>query len=78
MFAERYVAERLRAGRPRPDLRAAEVVEPIERVSIIADDPADGRVLEAAQTAEAAVIVSGEPSPAEPWPLGRVAILGPE
>jgi putative PIN family toxin of toxin-antitoxin system len=41
-------------------VRIGEIVEPVERVSIIADDPDDDRVLEAAQTAGAAVIVSGD------------------
>jgi putative PIN family toxin of toxin-antitoxin system len=37
-----------------------EVVRPTETVRVIADDPADDRVLEAAATAGAEVIVSGD------------------
>src|SRR5690606_38517723 len=41
-------------------VRIGEIVEPVERVSVIADDPDDDRVLEAAQAAGAAFIVSGD------------------
>lgn len=41
-------------------VRIGEIVEPVERVSIIADDPDDDRMFEAAQTAGAPVIVSGD------------------
>jgi len=40
--------------------RIGTVVRPAERVKVIAEDPADDRVLEAAVTADAAVIVSGD------------------
>lgn len=40
--------------------RLSEVVAPGEPVKVIADDPADDRVLEAAQTGAAEVIVSGD------------------
>jgi uncharacterized protein len=58
-------------------VRIGEIVEPVERVSVIADDPDDDRVLEAAQTAGAAVIVSGD---RHLLSLGRweeIAILSP-
>ena len=41
-------------------IRVAEIVIPSERVSEIAADPADDRVLEAAAEGSAAVIVSGD------------------
>lgn len=40
-------------------VRIGEIVEPVERVSIIGDDPDDDRVLEAAQTAGATLITRG-------------------
>jgi hypothetical protein len=40
-------------------VRIGEIVEPVDRVSVIADDPDHDRVLEAAQTAETGFIVSG-------------------
>ena len=40
--------------------RIGEVVRPAATVNVIADDPADDRVLEAAMTADAAAIVSGD------------------
>jgi len=40
--------------------RIATVVEPAERVAVVAADPADDRVLEAAFEAAADVIVSGD------------------
>ncbi len=40
--------------------RIGDVVRPIETVSVIVDDPADDRVLEAATTGSAEVIVSGD------------------
>lgn len=58
-------------------VRIGEIVEPVERVSVLADDPDDDRVLEAAQTAGAAVIVSGD---RHLLSLGRweeIAILSP-
>lgn len=58
-------------------LRIGEIVEPRERVSIIADDPDDDRVLEAAQTAGAAVIVSGDRHLLSLGHWGEVAILSP-
>lgn len=41
-------------------VRIGEIVEPLERVDVIADDPDDDRVLEAAQASGAALIVSGD------------------
>ena len=58
-------------------VRIGEIVEPVERVSVIADDPDDDRVLEAAQTAGAAVIVSGDRHLLGLGRWGEVAILGP-
>ena len=58
-------------------VRIGEIVEPVERVSVIADDPEDDRVLEAAQTAGAAVIVSGDRHLLGLGRWGEVAILGP-
>ncbi len=40
--------------------RIGEVVRPTATVNVIADDPADDRVLEAAMAADAAAIVSGD------------------
>ena len=40
--------------------RVAELVEPAARVSEVAADPADNRVLEAAESGQAEVIVSGD------------------
>ncbi|MEW6059561.1 MAG: putative toxin-antitoxin system toxin component, PIN family [Actinomycetota bacterium] len=40
--------------------RIGTVVRPTEKVEVIAEDPADDRVLEAAVTANATVIVSGD------------------
>lgn len=40
--------------------RIGEVVRPIERLTVIAEDPSDDRVLEVAVAADAAVIVSGD------------------
>lgn len=40
--------------------RIATIVQPTESVAVIADDPEDDRVLEAAGAAEAGVIVSGD------------------
>ena len=40
--------------------RIDEVVRPTETVKVVAEDPADDRVLEAAVAADAAVIVSGD------------------
>ena len=58
-------------------VRIGVIVEPLERVSIIADDPDDDRVLEAAQTAGAAVIVSGDRHLLSLGHWGEVAILSP-
>jgi uncharacterized protein len=58
-------------------VRIGEVVEPVERVSVIADDPDDDRVLEAAQAAGAAVIVSGDRHLLNLGRWDEVAILGP-
>lgn len=58
-------------------VRLGEVVEPVERVSIIADDPDDDRVLEAAQAAGAARIVSGDQHLLSLGRWGEVAILSP-
>jgi uncharacterized protein len=58
-------------------VRIGEVVEPVERVSVIADDPDDDRVLEAAQSAGAAVIVSGDRHLLSLGRWGAVDILGP-
>lgn len=58
-------------------VRIGEIVDPVERVSVIADGPDDDRVLEAAQTAGAAVIVSGD---RHLLSLGRweeIAMVGP-
>ena len=58
-------------------VRICEIVEPVERVSIIADDPDDDRVLEAAQTSGAALIVSGDRHLLSLGHWGDVAILSP-
>jgi uncharacterized protein len=58
-------------------VRIGEIVEPVERVSVIADDPDDDRVLEAAQSAGAAVIVSGDRHLLSLGRWGEVAILSP-
>ncbi|TVR17645.1 MAG: putative toxin-antitoxin system toxin component, PIN family [Nitriliruptor sp.] len=58
-------------------VRIGEIAEPVEHVSVIADDPDDDRVLEAAQTAGAAVIVGGDRHLLGLGHWGEVAILGP-
>jgi uncharacterized protein len=58
-------------------VRIGKIVEPVERVSIIADDPDDDRVLEAAQAAEVAVIVRGDRHLLSLGHWGEVAILSP-
>jgi uncharacterized protein len=58
-------------------VRIGEIVEPVERVSVIADDPDDNRVLEAVQAAGAAVIVSGDRHLLGLGRWGEVAILSP-
>jgi len=58
-------------------VRIGVIVEPVERVSIIADDPDDDRVLEAAQAAGAAIIVSGDRHLLSLGRWGVVAILSP-
>jgi uncharacterized protein len=59
------------------NVRIGEIVEPVERVSIIADDPDDDRVLEAVQTAGAAAIVSGDRHLLSLGRWNEVAILSP-
>jgi uncharacterized protein len=58
-------------------VRIGEIVEPVERVSIIADDADDDRVLEAVQTAGAAAIVSGDRHLLSLGRWNEVAILSP-
>jgi uncharacterized protein len=58
-------------------VRIGEIVEPVEHVSVIPDDPDDDRVLEAAQAAEAALIVSGDRHLLSLGRWGEVAILRP-
>jgi uncharacterized protein len=58
-------------------VRIGEIVEPVDRVSVIADDPDDDRVLEAAQTAGAAAIVSGGRHLLSLGRWGEVAIPSP-
>jgi uncharacterized protein len=58
-------------------MRIGEIVEPVERVSAIVDDPDDDRVLEAAQAAGAAIIVSGDRHLLSLGRWGEVAILSP-
>ena len=38
----------------------AEIFEPVEKISLIKEDPADNRILECAQAAGAAAIISGD------------------
>jgi uncharacterized protein len=58
-------------------VRIGEIVEPVGRVSVIVDDPDDDRVLEAAQTAGAGSIVSGDRHLRSLGRWNEVAILGP-
>jgi uncharacterized protein len=58
-------------------VRIGEIVERAERVSVIADDPDDDRVLEAAQAAGAVLIVSGDRHLLSLGRWGEVAILSP-
>jgi uncharacterized protein len=58
-------------------VRIGEIVEPVDRVSVIAADPDDDRVLEAAQTAGAGFIVSGDRHLLSLGRWGEVAILSP-
>jgi uncharacterized protein len=58
-------------------VRIGEIVEPVERISVIADDPDDDRVLEAAHAAGAALIVSGDRHLLSLGRWGEVAILSP-
>jgi uncharacterized protein len=58
-------------------VRIGEIVEPVERISVIADDPDDDRVLEAAQAAGAAMIVSGDRHLLSLGRWGEVVILSP-
>jgi uncharacterized protein len=58
-------------------VRIGEIVEPVELVDVIADDPDDDRVLEAAQTAGAGFIVSGDRHLLSLGRWGEVAILSP-
>jgi uncharacterized protein len=58
-------------------VRIGGIVEPVEGISVIADDPDDDRVLEAAQAAGAAVIVSGDRHLLNLGRWGEVAILSP-
>jgi uncharacterized protein len=56
-------------------VRIGEIVEPVDRVSVIVDDPDDDRVLEAAQTAGAGFIVSGDRHLLSLRRWGEIAIL---
>lgn len=58
-------------------VRTGEIVEPVEHVSIIVDDPDDDRVLEAAQAAGATLIVSGDRHLLSLGRWGEVTILSP-
>src|SRR3989454_7024778 len=55
----------------------AEIVEPETRLSVIAADPEDNRVLECAVEGGADVIVSGDRDLLGPWPLRRDPGLPP-
>jgi putative PIN family toxin of toxin-antitoxin system len=57
--------------------RIAAAVEPAERVDVIAADPADDRVLEAAVSGEADVIVSGDSHLLRLRRWRDIRILGP-
>jgi putative PIN family toxin of toxin-antitoxin system len=56
-------------------VRIGEIVERLEHVNVIADDPDDDRVLEAAEAAGAALIVSGDRHLLSLGHWGEVAIL---
>jgi len=58
-------------------VRIGEIVEPVERLNIIVDDPDDDRVLEAAQAAGAALIVSGDGHLLSLGHWSEVAIVSP-
>jgi uncharacterized protein len=58
-------------------VRIGEVVEPVGRLSVVADDPDDDRVLEAASASGAAVIVSGDRHLLDLGRWGDVPILTP-
>jgi uncharacterized protein len=58
-------------------VRIGEIVEPVDRVSVIAGDPDEDRVLDAAQTAGAAVIVSGDRHLRRLGRWEEIAILSP-
>jgi len=58
-------------------VRIGEIVDPVEHVKVVADDPDDDRVLEAAQAAGAALIVSGDRHLLSLGRWGEIAILSP-
>jgi len=58
-------------------VRVGEIVEPVDPVSVVADDPDDDRVLEAAQASGADLIVSGDRHLLNLARWGEVAIRGP-
>lgn len=58
-------------------VRIGEVVEPVEPVTVIVDDPDDDRVLEATRAAGARVVVSGDHHLRSLGRWGEVAILDP-
>jgi uncharacterized protein len=58
-------------------VRIGEIVEPVDRVNVIVDDPDDDRVLEAARTGGAGFIVSGDRHLLGLSRWGEVAILSP-
>ncbi len=54
-----------------------EIVEPIEIISLIKEDPADNRILECALAAGAAAIVSGDSHLLSLGNFRAIAILNP-
>ena len=58
-------------------VRIGEIVEPVDRVNVIVDDPDDDRVLEAARTGGAGFVVSGDRHLLGLSRCGEVAILSP-
>lgn len=57
--------------------RAGVVVEPAQHVAVVIDDPADNRVLEAAEAGGAEIIVSGDRHLLAPGLFGEIPIISP-